>query len=340
MDFSTPSPILSGLSKRISEGHFSYPYISKNIYNAIQKWCCDRYSWDIDKNWIVIIPNAMSGMRIGVDCASSQSPIFIQKPNYPKILELGSTRALDTVQIETQKTNRPISSTDLCSIHAANPGSLVLCNPLNPTGIVTKRQDLEDIANTIKDLDTIVVSDEIHADFVFSPAHHTPAGSVSGLENKSITIMSPTKTFNLSGIPIAYAIIPSKALREKFIHIKKKYYSGINALGLVALEHGYLHCSEWLDELLVELLKNRDFLKKALSSTILNYNPSDALYLAWIDTGTPNSTIYDKLFSKKILVSDGNDFGLPGWIRFNFACPMENLLHSTNMISRILGAIK
>jgi cystathionine beta-lyase len=196
------------------------------------------------------------------------------------------------------------------------------------------------MANCVKDLDTLIISDESHADFILGDTRHIPAGSVAGLENKSITILSPSKTFNLAGISVAYAVIPSRSIRENFLLTKEFYSTGINALGVVALEHAYLHCSVWLDNLILQLKKNRDYLYNCLVKTSLRYNTSDASYLAWIDTRDAGDDVFKKLLHKGIVVSDGQEFGHPGWIRFNFACPADQLKYATNTIFSLFGVIR
>lgn len=337
MSFATPEPILLAINKRVMERHFSYPNITDTVYRSIQHWCNTRYDWTINRDWIVVIPNTMSGVRTGVKSVHNSAVIYTQHPNYHKLLDIGKSFDVDIRSVDTSASRKPFSTHDLQSIALVNPSAVVLCNPTNPTGTVSSRAELETLADCIRDLRTIVISDEAHADFILSDQLHVPAGSVKGLENKSITILSPSKTFNLAGISVAFAVIPSEQIRNNFISTLAFYSSGINALGLIALEQAYDHCSAWLDTLLQQLRHNQRYLYDCLLNTSFKYTPSDATYLAWIDTRAAGSDVFNRLLNKGIAVSNGTDFGSPGWIRFNFAHPKNHLTHATNIILDLFG---
>ncbi|WPO46649.1 aminotransferase class I/II-fold pyridoxal phosphate-dependent enzyme [Pseudomonas sp. S1Bt23] len=340
MSFATPEPILSAIRARVAEAHFSYPNIPDTVYEAIRHWCGTRYNWEIRREWIVIVPNTISGVRVGVKSTDKNKSFFLQRPNYGKLLNLGSGFEIIPKEIDITTTGKPFVASDLAEIERTRPSSVVLCNPTNPSGIVTDRADLEALANSIEGLDTVVISNEAHADFILGERRHVPAGSVKNLENKSITILSPSKTFNLAGISVAYAVIPSRTIRENFISTQTFYSTGINALGLVALEHGYLYCSEWIDKLIVQLRRNQSLVYGGLLNTSLKYSPSDASYLAWIDAREAGDNVFEKLLRRGVAVSGGQEFGSPGWIRLNFACPADQLKKSIATIFGLFGNSK
>ncbi|MDR9862706.1 MULTISPECIES: MalY/PatB family protein [Pseudomonas] len=337
MAFATPEPILSAISKRVMEGHFSYPHAPESLYGSIQSWCKTRYAWDVDRDWIVIVPNTISGVRNAVKCLYDYGSIFTQRPNYHKLLDIGKSFDVEAIEIDTQLSQKPFTVSDLQKISLENPCAVVLCNPANPAGTVSSRADLETLADCIKDLRTTIVSDEAHADLILSGQKHVPAGSVRGLQDRSITLLSPSKTFNLAGISVAYAVIPSRKIRDQFISSQALYCTGINALGLVALEQAYHHCSAWLESLLTQLRKNQRMMYDCLLQTSLKYVPAEATYLAWIDTSAAGNNVYDKLLHKGIAVSDGKEFGAPGWIRFNFAHPESQLSYATDTFLDLFG---
>ncbi|MGE7958410.1 aminotransferase class I/II-fold pyridoxal phosphate-dependent enzyme [Pseudomonas sp. NPDC089530] len=340
MSYATPEPILSAIRERVAEGHFSYPNIPDTVYEAIRNWCRTRYNWEICREWIAIIPNTISGVRVGVKSVCKNRSFFLQRPNYGKLLNLGNGFEIEPKAIDIATTGKPFVASDLLKIARTRPSAVVLCNPTNPNGIVSGLADLEAMASSIEDLDTVIISNEAHADFILGERSHVPAGSVKGLKNKSITILSPSKTFNLSGISVAYAVIPSRAIRENFISTQAFYSTGINALGLVALEHGYLYCSEWLDKLIVQLRKNQSIVYEGLLNTSLKYSPSDASYLAWVDARQAGDNVFERLLHRGVAVSDGQEFGSPGWIRLNFACPADQLKKSIATIFSLFGNSK
>ena len=337
MSFGTPETVLEALKNRIDEGHFSYSAVSDSVYEAILHWCTTRYHWDIQRDWVVIVPTLMCGMEVGVKTVSSGQPLFYQRPNYSKLITLGQSAGGHAYGIELIHTRLPFSDSDLEAIKNTRPSAVILCNPANPTGTVSTREQLMAMADCVRDLDTVIISDEAHADFILDECKHIPAGSIEGLQEKSITLLSPSKTFNLAGIAVAYAVIPSRALRERFIAIQKKSYARNNALGLVALEHAYFHCSDWIDKLVVQLKRNQRHVHNALRHTSLEYYPSQATYLAWIDARQAGSDVFNRILHKGISVCDGHEFGAPGWIRLNFACPEKPLKKATDTLCELFG---
>ena len=340
MGFATPDAILSAVRERIEEGHFSYPNIPRSVYDSIQHWCKKQYGWHIHKEWIVIVPNTISGVRTAIKSTCSHGSIVLQSPNYSKLLNLSKGFNLTPWTIELADNGRPFTRSDLCHIKQTKPSAVILCNPTNPTGTVSTQDELERLAFNIKNLDTVVISDEAHADIILGDCRHFPASSIKGLENKSITLLSPSKTFNLAGISIAYAVIPCPTIREKFKETQTFYASGINALGLVALESAYVNCSTWLRALLEQLKINQNIIHTTLRHTPLKYRPSEATYLAWIDTRGAEGYVFAKLLQAGIAVSDGHEFGSPGWIRFNFACPQDQLAIATCTFLDLYRSIK
>lgn len=340
MSFATPDPILQALKDRVDEGHFSYPHISESVYDSIQYWCKNRYRWKINREWIVIVPSVMSGVEIAVKSVDLGGPFFFQSPCYSKLYNLGRVLGLRMHEINVSNKDIPFKESDLLAIKKISPSAVVLCNPLNPTGTVSTREQLEELTGSVKNLNTVIISDESHADLILGGRIHTPAGSIEGLKEKSITILSPSKTFNLAGIAVAYAIIPSQVLRENFIKNHRISNSKINALGLVACEQGYFQCSDWLDTLIIQLKRNQELLFNELSKTSLEYLPAQATYLAWIDARNSGGAVFNTLLQNGIAVSDGHEFGAPGFIRFNFACPEYHLKKTTDTLLDLFGNSK
>ena len=337
MSFATPDPILAAIKKRVEEGHFSYPCISAAVYNSIQHWCRTRYDWDIDTNWIVLVPTVMQGVNIGLLSASVTKTVFLQRPNFSKILAIPANFKFEVNFIETLTSRKPFNEVDLVNIASTRPSAIILCNPTNPNGIVSAREDLKALADCVAGFETVVISDEAHSDILLRGHRHIPAGSVPGLASKTITVLSPSKTFNLAGLSLAYAVIPSTKIRERFISTAEMFPAGINALGLVALESAYQNCSQWLDKLLAQLRINQDILVEEFKKTPIPYVPADSLYLAWVDTRHVGCDVFSELLKRGIAVSDGSQFGSPGWIRLNFACSEQQLRKATGELISLLG---
>jgi cystathionine beta-lyase len=125
MSFATPEPILSAIRDRVAEGHFSYPNIPDTVYDSIQHWCRTRYNWEINRDWIIIVPNTMSAVRTAVRSAGGNSSIFFQRPNYSQLLNLASGFEFDSKEINLTLTDKPFDTNDLLEITKVRPSSVI-----------------------------------------------------------------------------------------------------------------------------------------------------------------------------------------------------------------------
>jgi cystathionine beta-lyase len=206
----------------------------------------------------------------------------------------------------------------------------MLCNPHNPVGRLYARPELEKLAQICLSRDVVICADEIHCGLVLEPGkRHLPIAALGPeVAQRTITLMAPSKTFNLAGLGCAFAIIPSEALRHSFVRVKAGIVPMINPYGYGAAQAAYRHGEAWRQELVAYLRCNRDLLAEALPLMpgALSMAPVEATYLAWIDIRRAGLDDPVRFFEEAgVGLQDGREFDGPGFVRLNFGCPQSRL---------------
>jgi cystathionine beta-lyase len=210
---------------------------------------------------------------------------------------------------------------------------LLLCNPHNPVGRVFQVAELERMAEICLGHGMIICSDEIHCDLVFSGYQHTPIASLSPeIAQSTITLIAPSKTYNLAGLQCSIAIIQNPEMRKQYLRSKKGLVPWVNLMGLVAAEAAYQHGQEWLEQVLVYLEANRDFLMTFIRQNLpgIQMSVPEGTYLGWLDcrkVGIPGNPAQFFLENARVALNDGAAFGKggEGFVRLNFGCPRATL---------------
>jgi cystathionine beta-lyase len=213
---------------------------------------------------------------------------------------------------------------------------MLFCNPHNPGGAVYTRSELSALADLAVTNDLVVCSDEIHCDLVLEPGmSHIPIASLNkAIEKRSITLMAPSKTFNIAGLSCSFAIIPDDSIRRKFTKACTGIIPYLNLLGTTAAQAAYEHGGDWNNQQVIYLRANRDYLVAELNQIRgLKFDPVEATYLAWIDV-TELRLTDPKLFFEKagVGLSAGSDFGDDNYLRLNFGCPRSLLEEAVKRI--------
>jgi len=198
----------------------------------------------------------------------------------------------------------------------------MLCNPYNPAGTVFTCKELERLGDFCLKYDLTICSDEIHADLLLNPeAKHIPIASLSeALAQKSITLMAPSKTFNIAGLQASFAVIPNVELRKRFQKTMGSMVGGINLLGITALKAAYLEGDAWLAELRLYLAENLTMVQEFVAhNPKLKLLDQEATFLAWIDASALHvKSLYAFFLDFGVGLSDGEPFGNPNFVRLNF----------------------
>lgn len=339
MDFKTAPEITDAILKKVSHGVSGYSITPPHFFDAIIDWWEDMHQINIKKEWILpgpgMIPTLSAILRTFVQPGED---IIIQPPVYNHFYHFFENSEISLVENDLifEGGNYQIDFDDL-EFKASNPNTklLLLCNPHNPVGRVWKKSELETMAEICSKHQVMVVSDEIHADLVFEGHQHIPFISIAEKYNlQSVTCGSPCKTFNLSGLPISYAISNNKnTLNEihKTFEIQETSYP--NPIAVTALISAYKSGKEWMEELKIYLYENYQFLLEFVNQNLpeIKVIPLEATYLVWLDCRLLNQTSEELskilLEQEKLWVNPGTLYGNAGegFLRINIGCPREIL---------------
>lgn len=350
MDFAAPPAILDALHRRTDHGIFGYAKPWPSLIEAVQSHLAQEYGWAIEPSWIVWIPGVVAAFNAACRAVGGVGGgVFTATPVYPPFLTAPEHSSRHLVTMPLTEGERWSFDFDLADRRLAESRARqwLLCHPHNPVGRVWDDEDLEQIAHLAIKRDVVVCSDEIHCGLVLDPAkRHKPLAAVSPeIARRTITLMAPSKTFNVPALYSAFAVIPDAQLRRAFVRVTDGIMPHINTLGLVATEAAYRDCGDWHAALIDYLRGNARRVEQAVAAMPgLSTTAVEATYLAWIDCrelqarhGIDNP---QRFFEKAgVGLSDGADFGLPGFVRLNFGCPRATLDAALDRMDRAVAAI-
>jgi len=347
MDFRSPPCILDALHQRVEHGVFGYGVRPRELIEVVIERMASRYQWQIKPEWIVILPGVVAGLNLSVRAFTSPNESTIAPtPIYPPFRKSSAFAQRPQLNAPLRLENgRWII--DLPSLEPLLTGKeklLMLCNPQNPGGTVYRREELQQQLEFAQRHDLIVCSDEIHGDLLLDPdAKHIPFATLSAdAEQRSITLLSPSKTFNIAGLGASLAIIPDPQLRKQFNTTRDGIVPSVDVLALTAATAAWRDGESWLQELLPYLRRNRDRLVSAINNIPgLTMAIPQATYLGWVDaTALPvdNPTLF---FQKAGLgFSPGTDFGEAKFVRINFGCTSANLEEAIKRMKAAVQSIR
>ncbi|MBT8080503.1 MAG: pyridoxal phosphate-dependent aminotransferase [Gammaproteobacteria bacterium] len=348
MDFATPAPILDAIQRRCRHPSLGYEQRNDEYRETVQAWLRDRHQWNVPLEWLMFCPptSILGIYGLVTTLTEPGSSIVTQSPTYGPLqnLVVDNGRRLIRTLFREVDNKFVFDIGDLADKIEADTGLFLLCSPHNPTGRVFSDAELRSIANLADARDLVVISDEVHADLVMPGHRHRPYGSIGG--ERSVTVISPNKTFNTAGIPQATLVIPDPAIREKFqgfLDIAQiNHDSTFGAVGMIA---AYRDCSAWLDALLRYIAANHERVAEFLSRNVagVRCSPAEATYLAWLDcraTGLPEDELMQRFVEKGgIALYGGSEFGPDGagFFRMNVACPRSTLERGLRGIKEALA---
>jgi len=344
MDFASAPEIIEALHRRVDHGIFGYAQAHEGLNEAIDLYLAVRRGVKVPREQILHLGGLVPALSLaGRAFCKAGEALMTCTPVYPPFIGVhhdgpAALITVDHIEIDGRY------EFDWAAMEAAvTPQTKVflLCNPQNPLGRVFTKEEVTRLARFCADHQLVLVSDEIHCDLVLdaekSP-HFSALELPDELRQHSITLLSPSKTWNIAGLGYAFAVIPDDSIRRKFAAQRGHTLSEISALSYHAAEAAYRHGEPWRQQLLAYLRGNRAALDSFVSERMpsLQVVPGEATYLAWLDArgmGVDNPAQH---FEKKagLFLSDGAYFGWPGWIRFNFGCPRARMLEGLEKMAR------
>lgn len=363
MDFRTSSYIQDALKEVVEHGIWGYSEVDADLFfdqaqtqpgyfKILQDWMRKRHRWEIDPHWLVKTPGIVYALAMAVKAFTKPGDgVLIQQPVYYPFSEVISDNGRKIVNsplvYDRDRGKYSIDFTDFEEQIVKNDVRLfLLCNPHNPVGRVWTKEELTALGDLCLKHHVLIVSDEIHADFIFEREHTVLANLKKAYEEITVTCTSPSKTFNLAGLQISNILIPNRTLRNRFRQeVNASGFSQMNLMGLAACKAAYRYGEEWLSALLAYLRGNLDFVQRYLKEHIpqIRMVRPEGTYLVWLDFKDLNLSAaeQERLVVEKagLWLDSGAIFGDAGkgFERINIACPRKTL---TTALRKLADAVK
>lgn len=341
MDFQAPRPILEALHERVEHGVFGYAAPPQELVQVVVARMERMYAWRIEPSWIVWLPGLVPALNVVCRAYGADGDEVVTfTPIYPPFLAAppASRKTLRTIALRRQGNLYTFDVEKLERELSPRSRILLLCNPHNPIGRRYEREELKRIADICIARDVIICSDEIHCDLILDGGPHVPTATLGPqIAARTITLMAPSKTFNIPGLNCAFAIIENAELRARFRTARASIVPDTNALGFAACWAAYRDCEPWRLALIDYLRGNRDIVYRFINDQIPGLSMGDvqATYLAWIDARALRLPDPVRFFEQAgVALYDGRHFDGEGFVRLNFGCPRVTLTEALDRLRR------
>ena len=341
MDFQCPPEVIEAIKKRADQGIFGYTERPEELTSLLQQRLAKRSGWEIDPEWVTWMPGVVVGLNVSCrtalspgDMVMTPSPIYRPFVYAPDNMNRGMLKT-DLVNIQGRL---QLDYESIDQLMNKEIKMFFFCNPHNPGGTMFTEEEIRKLVDVCEKNETIICADEIHSDLIFdADKKHVHLAQTSEFAfNNSITLLSPTKTFNMQGLPCGAAIIPNPELRQEFRRNMRGIAAHIGVFAYTAAEAAYRYGEPWYTELMQYLVKNRSLLKEAISNIegLSLYGP-EATYLAWIDCSESElDDPTDFFINAGVGVHRGEWFGDKNYVRLNFGCPRSRLEEALRRIKK------
>ena len=347
MDFPAPEGIQKALIERLKHPILGYTAPSDTVFTAIQNWLKDRHSWKVEKEWISFSSGIVSAISTTIQAFTNPGDkILLQSPVYTPFFDMINSNDREVVNspLILEDGRFTIDFTDFEDKLKNGVKLFLFCSPHNPGGRVWTKDELLRIGELCQKYDVIIVSDEIHADLFHKGSTHYPIASLSKeLAAMTVTLMAPSKTFNIAGMQASFLITSNKKLQLPLQKIQTKLaFHGLNILALTAMEAAYREGLEWLTEMMDYIEENIKLAEKFIAEELpaLHVMHPDASYLLWIDCrglGLTDAQIKERLILQgKLALEPGLKYGPggEGFVRMNIGCSRATLLEGLKRLKR------
>lgn len=355
MDFPSPKPILSALHRAIDNGVLGYELPSKALYETVSARMDRLYGWKVKPEAVVAVTGIVSGFSVAARTfCTPKKGVLIQTPVYNEFHAVKNNLGIPQIDAPFVKSvdgnilHYEIDW-DLFARQTKKAGMFLLCNPHNPLGILFSRKDLLRMAEICIKNDVLIVSDEIHSELLLDDNQFTPMAKLSPeIAKHTVTLIAPSKTFNVPGLFCGFAIIPNKELREQYAKTVEHLRLHVSSMGLFAAHTAFGgQCDGWLRDLRRYLTANRDFLVDYVTEYMPDVRTTvpAATYLGWLDftsAGIKGSPFEFFMKEAKVALSDGKIFGREGegHVRINFGTTRKLLEQGLERMRKALKRIQ
>ncbi|MDR3320225.1 MAG: pyridoxal phosphate-dependent aminotransferase [Desulfovibrio sp.] len=351
-DFKCPAPVIDALHERVRHGVFGYCWDDlMKVEKAAAHWMRTRFDWEVSPEWVVFSPGVGSVLSAAVNAFTMPGDyVVIMTPVYPpfSMAPVFNGRIPLNASLRIGGNGYEIDFAGLETL-LAKPRTklLLLCNPHNPTGKLLTREELLRVGELCLKNRVVVLSDEVHCDYVFDGKKHIPFASLSPeIADISLVAINPSKTFNLADMRTAGVISSSKFLREQYRTAVTNVKLGRSSLGLLAFETAYMTCAYYVDQLVPYIKGNLDYAVASVNGNIpgISVRMPEATYLLWLDCRelelSQRQLVNFFLQEAKVALNSGESFGQEGvgFMRLNTACPRATLHDGLSRIEQACRA--
>lgn len=348
MDFRTAPEIQDALNERVQHGVFGYTLPPQTCVDAVMEYLRRDQDVEIKPEWIVWMPGLVPALNAASRAFGDPGDaVMTNTPVYPPFLTAPEWQSKKLFSVPLKRVGDEYTF-DFAAMEAVITKStrlFILCNPHNPVGRTFRRAELEELLAFCERHSLILISDEIHCDLIFNSeeGHHSILKFGDWTRDHSLTLMSPSKTYNIPGLACSFIIVPNARLRNQFQRASRGLITEVNCFGYAGCEAAYRRGEAWKTQLLGRLRANYeicfDFVRSELPQ--IEMLPMEATYLAWLDMRNLKLEQPDAHFEEFGLgLSNGAFFGFPGFLRLNFGCPESFLREGLERLKRGVQACR
>ena len=346
MDFQSPPCVMEALAARVQDGVFGYTHAPDNLRSLIASYVAEHYQWEVDPDWVVILPSVVSGLYTAVrQLTNPLEHILVPRPVYHhlRLACVEGPRAYTEIPLALEHDRWVLPWQALDQFRQTNTKLALLCNPQNPGGTVYTQSELLQFAEFCEAHDLLICSDEIHAGLVLDQQNrHVPIASIDQrISMRTVTLMSLNKVFNFPGIGLAWAIAENPHLRAAMQTDLHRTIAEPGLLAYTATMAALRDGEEWRQSLLQYLRGNRDYVAERIQAMApLTLAKTEASYLAWIDCSAIKCADPHALFlSFGLALSPGTQFNAPQFVRLNFGTQRALLAQAMDRMALALASI-
>lgn len=345
MDFTTAPEIIAALRKRLDHGVFGYTIPYTEPIEAILNYLERQHSYTAKARWLDFLPGLVPAINLCCHAfTTAGESVMTATPVYPPFLTAPEYSNRELIKVPLRLNDSDRWTFDFDAMEAAvqpHTRLFILCNPHNPVGRVYTKEELIRLSDFCEKHDLILISDEIHCDLVFDQAaqHIVTATLGESVAKRTVTLMSPSKTYNLPGLACAFSIIENEKLRLQFQKTIRGIITEVNCFGYAACAAAYNHGESWRQNLLSYLRGNYELIYQFIKENLpdITFRPMESTYLAWFDVSALELDNPAKFFEDHgIGLSDGIPFGSPQHLRLNFGCPRDRLQYALEKMASAL----
>ena len=353
MDFKCPDFVVESIHRRIEHEIFGYSYRPPEYYQSIIDWIKSRHNWKIEREWISFCPGIVPALNFcTLAFTQPDDSIIVQPPVYFPFFSAAESHGRNLIynRLNENEGKWSIDFDSLVSAINEKTKMIIISNPHNPVGRVWSAEELNHLAEICIEKNIIIISDEIHCDLILPGFIHTPMASLSEkIASKTVTLIAPSKTFNLAGLSTSSVIIPDPDLRKSFNRVVDNLHIGSgNIFGTVASIAAYTHGEKWLGELMHYIDDNVEYVSDYCRNMIPEIIPvkPEATYMIWLDCrkfqmqGKELQNFF--IHKARVGMNEGSAFGPggEGFMRMNVGTTHNTVIKAMEQIEKAVSELR